>query len=141
MVITASEVRAQLLPLIEQVNNDSSPVVITSKKGNAVLVSETEWESMVETMYLLRTKTNSERLGRSLEEAQTGDLYEYVLPMSKTSQRTKVSTHVKKVVQATSASPAKRKVAATVLRETGRKHQRDDQAGIAQKDKNDGDSY
>lgn len=40
MVITASEARSQLFPLIAQVNNDSTPVVITSKKGNAVLVSE-----------------------------------------------------------------------------------------------------
>ena len=32
MVITASEARAQLFPLIERVNNDSTPIVITSKK-------------------------------------------------------------------------------------------------------------
>ena len=97
MVITASEARSQLFPLIEQVNNDSAPVVITSKKSNSVLVSESEWESMVETMYLLRTKTNRERLGRSLDEVQTGDLYEYVLPTTKPTQKTKVSPQVKKV--------------------------------------------
>jgi len=121
MVITASEARSQLFPLIEQVNNDSAPVVITSKKGNAVLVSESEWESMVETMYLLRTKTNRERLGRSLDEAKAGDLYEYVLPISKTSQKTKVSPPVKKVVQASKISSPKRKVAAKVVKGTRKK--------------------
>ena len=95
MVITASEARSQLFPLIEQVNNDSTPVVITSKKGNAVLVSESEWESMVETMYLLRTKTNRERLARSLDEAQAGDLYEYSLPILSASQGKKVRSSSK----------------------------------------------
>ena len=82
MVITASEARSQLFPLIEQVNNDSTPVVITSKKGKAVLVSESEWESMVETMYLLRTKTNR-------------DLYEYSLPILSASQGKKVRSSSK----------------------------------------------
>ena len=116
MVITASQARSQLFPLIEQVNNDSVPVVITSKKGNAVLVSESEWESMVETMYLLRTKTNRERLARSRGEVQTGDLYEHVLPVSKTAQRTKGSPQVKKAVQVAKASSVQRKVAAKVVK-------------------------
>lgn len=116
MVITASEARSQLFPLIEQVNNDSAPVVITSKKGNAVLVSESEWESMVETMYLLRTKTNRDRLARSRDEARTGSLYEYVLPVSKTPQRAKASPQVKKAVKVAKAAPAKKKAAAKVVK-------------------------
>ncbi|MBI3429320.1 MAG: type II toxin-antitoxin system Phd/YefM family antitoxin [Actinobacteria bacterium] len=86
MVITASEALAQLFPLIAEVNNDSTPIFITSKKGNAVLVSESEWESMVETMYLLRTPTNRERLARSQAEVLVGNLYEYELPITKASQ-------------------------------------------------------
>jgi prevent-host-death family protein len=52
MAITASQAREQLFPLIEQVNLDSTSVVITSKKGNAVLISESEWESILESMAL-----------------------------------------------------------------------------------------
>lgn len=106
MVITASEARSQLFPLIEQVNNDSTPVIITSKKGNAVLVSESEWEAMIETMYLLRTPANRERLAKSRAEVLTGDLYEYELPITKATQGKKVSRPKKK----TSASKAVRKV-------------------------------
>ncbi|HEX5565495.1 MAG TPA: type II toxin-antitoxin system prevent-host-death family antitoxin, partial [Streptomyces sp.] len=40
MSITASEARKNLFPLIEKVNNDRSPVHITSRNGNAVLMSE-----------------------------------------------------------------------------------------------------
>ena len=96
MVITASEARAQLFPLIEQVNNDSMPVIITSKKGNAVLVSESEWESMLETMYVLRTPTNRERLAKSQAEVLTGKLYEYELPITKASQGKKIPRPLKK---------------------------------------------
>ncbi|MGH3922632.1 MAG: type II toxin-antitoxin system Phd/YefM family antitoxin, partial [Pseudonocardiaceae bacterium] len=39
MAITASEARKSLFPLIEQVNNDHTAIEITSKKGNAVLLS------------------------------------------------------------------------------------------------------
>jgi antitoxin YefM len=97
MVITASEARSQLFPLIEQVNNDSTPVIITSKKGNAVLLSESEWESILETMYLLRTPTNRERLTRSQAEILAGKLYEYELPITKASQGKKISRPIKKI--------------------------------------------
>ena len=92
MVITASEARSQLFPLIERVNADSAPIFITSKKGNAVLVSESEWESMIETMYLLRTTANRERLARSIEEAKTGALFEYALPLEKSAAGKRVNT-------------------------------------------------
>lgn len=97
MVITASEARSQLFPLIEQVNTDSSPIFITSKKGNAVLVSESEWEAIIETMYLLRTPANREHLAKSRAEGLSGDLFEYELPITAASQGKKLSRGVKKV--------------------------------------------
>lgn len=39
MSITASEARKNLFPLIEQVNDDRTPVEITSRRGDAVLMS------------------------------------------------------------------------------------------------------
>ena len=39
MAITASEARRALFPLIEKVNDDRSAIEITSKRGNAVLMS------------------------------------------------------------------------------------------------------
>lgn len=112
MVITASEARAQLFPLIEQVNNDSTPIVITSKKGNAVLVSESEWEAIVETMYLLRTPANREHLARSQADIAAGNLFEYELPIASASQGVKVSRPAKKTAPTKKAPTAKKKVAA-----------------------------
>ena len=81
MAITASQARAQLFPLIEQVNSDMKPVVITSKAGNAVLISESEYESMIETAYLLSTPANREWLLESLAQADRGELMALELPI------------------------------------------------------------
>ena len=70
--ITASEARKRLFPLIEEVNQDADHVLITSRAGNAVLVSETEWEAWQETMYLLRTPANARRLLDSIAQADAG---------------------------------------------------------------------
>jgi antitoxin YefM len=81
MAITASQARAQLFPLIEQVNVDMKPVVITSKAGNAVLISESEYEAMIETAYLLSTPANREWLLESLAQADRGELIPLELPI------------------------------------------------------------
>ncbi|MFP8904948.1 type II toxin-antitoxin system Phd/YefM family antitoxin [Streptomyces atacamensis] len=74
MSITASEARRNLFPLIEQVNNDRAPVHITSRNGNAVLVSEEDFASWQETIYLLRSPANARRLAKSIVEAEEGRL-------------------------------------------------------------------
>ena len=81
MAITASQARAQLFPLIEQVNEDMKPVVITSKAGNAVLISQSEYEAMIETNYLLSTPANREWLLQSLAQADSGELIPLELPI------------------------------------------------------------
>ena len=40
--ITASEARKNLFPLIEQVNENREPIEITSKRGDAVLMSRAD---------------------------------------------------------------------------------------------------
>jgi antitoxin YefM len=74
VAITASEARKNLFPLIEQVNNDRRPIEITSKRGDAVLMSRADYEALEETAYLLRSPANARRLLESLEQARSGDL-------------------------------------------------------------------
>ena len=52
MSITASEARKNLFGLIKEINESSQPVNITSRQGNAVLISESDWNSVQETLYL-----------------------------------------------------------------------------------------
>jgi antitoxin YefM len=90
MSITASQARAQLFPLIEQVNEDMKPVVITSKAGNAVLISQSEYESMIETSYLLSTPANREWILESLAQADRGELTVLELPIKAENDRPKL---------------------------------------------------
>jgi len=79
MSVTASEARRNLFPLIEKVNNDRIPVEITSRRGNAVLLSAEEYASLEETAYLLRVPANAKRLIESLQQARVGDRHEHEL--------------------------------------------------------------
>ena len=79
MAITASEARKNLFPLIEQVNDDRTPIEITSRRGTAVLMSLDDYNALKETAYLLRSPTNATRLIAGLEQARTGDFASYDL--------------------------------------------------------------
>jgi antitoxin YefM len=80
VAITASEARKSLFPLIEQVNDDHTPVEITSKRGNAVLMSRADYDALQETAYLLRVPANARRLLESLEQARSGQRVEREIP-------------------------------------------------------------
>jgi antitoxin YefM len=80
--ITASEARKRLFPLIEQVNDDHTPVEIVHKHGNAVLVSKEDWDSMEETAYLLRSPANAAWLAQGMEEFHNGEAAEHELDLS-----------------------------------------------------------
>ncbi len=51
-ILNASQARANLFKLLEQVNKESKPCIITSRKGDGVLISKDDWESLQETLYL-----------------------------------------------------------------------------------------
>ncbi len=51
-IITASEARANIFRLMDQVTETHIPVTITGKRGNAVILSEEDWRSIQETIYL-----------------------------------------------------------------------------------------
>jgi len=52
-VISATAARANLFGLIDQVSEEGEEVMITTKRKNAVLVSEDDWRSIQETLYLI----------------------------------------------------------------------------------------
>ena len=72
MSISASEARQRLFPLLEQVNVDHEPVRITSKAGDAVLMSADDYDSWLETVYLLRSPENARRLMEAVARDKAG---------------------------------------------------------------------
>lgn len=65
--ITASEARSNLYNLIDQVSSEHEPIVITGKRHNAVLVSEEDWSSIQETLFLLSIPNMRESLKKGME--------------------------------------------------------------------------
>ena len=79
MAITASEARKNPFPSIEQVNDDHTPVEITSKRGDAVLIAIEDYRALEATAYLLRSPANVRRLVESLDQARSGSVQEHEL--------------------------------------------------------------
>lgn len=51
--ITATKARENLYRLMDEVAVTSEPVQITGRRAGAVLLSETDWRAIQETLYLL----------------------------------------------------------------------------------------
>jgi antitoxin YefM len=51
--ITASEARANLYRLMDDVASSHEPILITGKRVNAVLLSEQDWAAIQESLFLL----------------------------------------------------------------------------------------
>lgn len=52
-IINISKARKELFNLVDETAASHEPVHITGKRNNAVLVSEDDWSSIQETLYLL----------------------------------------------------------------------------------------
>lgn len=50
--VSATSARANLYRLIDQVNEESEPLTITGKRGNAVLIGEDDWRAIQESLLL-----------------------------------------------------------------------------------------
>jgi antitoxin YefM len=70
MAITASEARRDLVGLIERVNLDQIEIEIVGEHGSAVLMSKDEYDSLLETSYLLGSPSNARRLIDAIESAR-----------------------------------------------------------------------
>ena len=67
--LTASEARAKLYRLIDEAAESHVPIRITGKRNSAVLVSEKDWASVQETMYLLSVPGMRESIREGMDTA------------------------------------------------------------------------
>ena len=76
--ISSSQLGRTLEATLDQVVADSVPVIIT-RDGNqpaAVIISLEEYNSIIETDYLLRNPNNAERLRQSIADIKAGRVFE-----------------------------------------------------------------
>lgn len=72
-VMTYSDTRARLKEVMERVVADRTPVVVTRQKAEAVvMVSLADWNAMEETLHLLSSPVNAERLRESIRQLEAG---------------------------------------------------------------------
>lgn len=73
MIATYSDFRQKLKTYRDEVFTSNSPLFVTRTKGeNIVVLSESDYESLMETVYLLKSPRNAERLLRSIEQYEKG---------------------------------------------------------------------
>ncbi len=71
--MTYSEARHDLKNVMDSACNNHEPILITRRKGESVvLVSLEDYESIMESDYLLSSPANAARLMQSLTEAKAG---------------------------------------------------------------------
>ncbi len=66
--ITATSARSDLYRIIDSAVSDHEPVYITGKRGNAVLVGESDWRAIQETLYLVSMPGMRDSIRQGMEE-------------------------------------------------------------------------
>lgn len=66
--VNLTEARANLYKLIDDAFVSHEPVVITGKRGNAVLLAEDEWNEINETLYLLSVSCMRDSIVAGMKE-------------------------------------------------------------------------
>ena len=76
--VTYTDLRANLARYMDETVESRTPLVITRQggRGNVVMMSEEEFEGWQETVHLLRTPRNAERLLRPVRSAEAGEARE-----------------------------------------------------------------
>ena len=74
LVKNYSNARQNLKALMTQVNDDSDVVTVTSTDNkNVVMMSESDYNSMIETLYLQQNPNNAEHIAQSIEDLERGN--------------------------------------------------------------------
>ena len=73
--LSSTELRANLSAVMDQVNDDHEPVIVTRAKGRpVVMVSLEDYAAMDETAYLLASPENARRLRESIRQLEAGEV-------------------------------------------------------------------
>ncbi|MGB5439940.1 MAG: type II toxin-antitoxin system Phd/YefM family antitoxin [Gammaproteobacteria bacterium] len=52
-ILNATEARSRLYSVIDETAETHEPIVITGKRGNVALLSENDWNAIMETLHLV----------------------------------------------------------------------------------------
>ena len=73
--LSYSSFRNQLAGVLDKVNDDHKPVIITRQNGKpAVVMSLEDFQAYEETAYLMASPKNAERLNQAIAEIEAGQV-------------------------------------------------------------------
>jgi antitoxin YefM len=73
--VSYSELRNNLASYMDEVCDSRAPLVVTRQNARSVvLISEEDYEGLMETVHLLKSPANAARLLRSIKDADRGKL-------------------------------------------------------------------
>jgi len=73
-----TEFRAELKKFLDSVEDENETLIIKRKGGKgAVMISLEEYNSIMETMHILSSKTNADRLHESIRQMKSGRIVNY----------------------------------------------------------------
>ncbi len=79
-IVSFSEVRENFKAVLDRVTDDADVTLITRRNAqSAVVMSLDMFNSLMETVHLLRTPANAAHLQRSLDQFERGELLEHTL--------------------------------------------------------------
>ena len=70
--LTVTEARANLYKLNDDTSVNHEPVIITGKRGNAVLLAEGDWNSITETLHLVSVSGMRDSILAGMQESIDG---------------------------------------------------------------------
>ena len=75
--VSYSDLRQNLKSYLDKVYHDHDPMIIARKNNeNLVLISVGEYNSLLETSYLLSSEANAKHLKKSIEQLKSGKISE-----------------------------------------------------------------
>jgi antitoxin YefM len=84
-IVNYTDARQNLKEIMDRVVADMTEIVVTRQKGDAVvMVSLAEWNSINETLHLLSSPKNAERLLTAIRELEAGTGAEHELVEAET---------------------------------------------------------
>jgi antitoxin YefM len=78
--VSYSDLRKNLKRYLDKVYTDNDPMIITRKNNeNLVLLSIVEYNSLLETNYLMANEANAKHLLKSIRQARSGKIRKHEL--------------------------------------------------------------
>ncbi len=72
-IMTFSDARSNLKTLLDQVSDDADVAIITRRGAeNSVVMSQSYYDSLIETVHLLKSPKNAAHLAVSIEQYRAG---------------------------------------------------------------------